>query len=194
MREKYHGAARRRRKKEMKKNHVLWRWLFLISLILGFSAGGFAQSLAELAKKEKERRAKAQSGGESRVITERDLRAQGGLPESLPSVPSPTGEAQTKGEGAEGEEGEEEQDETKTREYWQTRVGDVKKKILELETDLASPDVSWGEGLRTDVNPLGQRNLERRQQLEGELAKARAELQAIQQEARRAGIPAGWVR
>ncbi len=174
--------------------HALWRWLFLIALILGFSAGGSAQSLGELAKKEKERRAKAQSEGSSRVITERDLPTQGGLPASLPSVPSSTGEAQTEGEEAEGEEGEEEPDETKSREYWQTRVGDVKKRIQDLETELASPEVNWGEGMRTDVNPLGQRNLERRQKLEGETAKARAELQAIQQEARRAGVPAGWVR
>jgi hypothetical protein len=183
---------------EMQGRHIVWEWLFLSTLILGFvAAGASAQSLAEIAKKEKERRSRVESEGETRVITDRDLRSGSGLPTSRPTtVAAAPGEAAAEGEEGEGEgEGEEgEEDETRTREYWQTRVGDVQKRIDDLEAELNSPEANWGGGIRTDVNPLGQRNLERRQQLEQDLAQARAELRTIQEEARRAGVPVGWVR
>jgi hypothetical protein len=164
-------------------------------LLFGLYAGlSSAQSLVEVAKKEKERRAKLDAQGEARVITDRELSTGGRLPVS-PSAATTTTEGAEGGDSSqqEGEEGEEE-DETKTRQYWQSRVEGVKKKIADLEEQLKSPEMSWGEGIRNDVNPIGQRNLSRRQDLESQLAQAQAELRAIQDEARRAGVPSGWVR
>jgi len=168
------------------------RWALLIALFSGFSTGvSSGQSLTEVAKKEKERRSKNELES-SRVITDRDLQTRGGLPESLPaSAASVDSEAAEEGET---DEEAQEVDETKTREYWQKRVESTNQKIEKLEGELASPDMSWGEGIRQDVNPIGSRNLSRRQELEQQLAQARAELQAIQDEARRAGVPPGWVR
>lgn len=172
---------------------VSWQWLFLVTVTFILSSGvSSAQSLAELAKKEKERRAKTDPKGESYVITERDLQSSyGGLPESRPIAQGEGGNDEAQ---AEGEEGEEEQGETQTREHWQTRVQQAKEKIQELEAELASDEMNWGGGMRTDVNPVGQRNLTERQDTERELAEAKAELQEIRAEARRAGIPPGWVR
>ena len=166
------------------------RWALLIALFSGFSAGvSSGQSLVEVAKKEKARRSKNESES-SRVITDRDLQTHGRLPESLPASAA---EGEAAGEG-ETDEDKPEVDETKTREHWQKRVEGVNQKIQKLEEELASPDMSWGDGIRQDVNPIGQQNLSRRQELEQQLAQARAELQTIQDEARRAGVPSGWVR
>ena len=52
----------------------------------------------------------------------------------------------------------------------------------------------FGTPNRKGVDPMGMNNLSRRQQTEQELVAARAELEAIRAEARRAGVPPGWVR
>ncbi len=181
-----------------KRSVVIWQWLVFVALSFLLTSGvGSAQSLAEMAKKEKQRRANTNPEGESRVITERDLQtAYRGLPASTTTpADSAAGEAgSSAGVQADGAEGEEEEAETKTREYWQERVAAAKKKIQDLEQRLQSDEVNWGGGLRTDVNPIGQKNLSQRQEIESQLAQAKAELQAIQVEGRRAGIPPGWVR
>ena len=82
----------------------------------------------------------------------------------------------------------------KTREYWQRRVAGVNERITAIETRLNSAEFNWEGGIRSGVDPMGANNLEARQELERQLAAARAELDAIQTEARRQNIPAGWVR
>ena len=51
-----------------------------------------------------------------------------------------------------------------------------------------------GEGQPANVDPRGLNYVQRQQKLESDLAAARQELAAIQDEARRAGVPPGWVR
>jgi hypothetical protein len=170
-----------------------WRCFRFFLLFLGLSVGlSSAQSLVDLAKKEKERREKNKTEA-TRVVTDRDLQTHGRLPETRPATATEGSEDQAAA-GEEGEGQEQEEDETRTREYWQNRVEGVKKKIQDLEEQLNSPEMTWNEGLRTDVNPIGQRNLSRRQETEKQLAQARTELQTIQEEARRAGVPSSWVR
>ena len=168
------------------------RWLFSLALSVGVLSGvAYAQSLAEVAKEEKKRRTEVEGNTKVIVISERDLgRGRSSpLPESAPAEGGVEEDA-----GGEGDEDESEADATKTREYWQNRVAGAKKKIEVLESKLQSPENDWGGGMRTDVNPLGQRNLSGRQKIESELAAARSEFSQIQGEARRAGVPAGWVR
>ncbi len=166
------------------------RWFFSLALSVGVLSGAaYAQSLVEVADKEKKRRTGVE--GSSKVISERDLgRGRSSpLPESAPAEGSVAEDA-----GGAGDEDQSEADETKTREYWQNRVAQSKKKIADLESKLQNPENDWGGGMRTDVNPVGQRNLSGRQEIESQLAGARSELAQIQDEARRAGVPAGWVR
>ena len=166
------------------------RTFALLVTTLALSAGlAFSQSLAEIAKKEKERRDTNKTESKT-VITDRELvQSYGGL---LPTTrPSSTtdgdGEAANTDVTAEGEE--DEVDETKTQEYWQNRVGGAKEKIAKLENELNGDD--WGEGQRVGVDPRGQNNLARREQTEQQLRAARSELEAIRAEARRAGAPPG---
>ncbi len=166
------------------------RWFFSLALSVGVLSGvAYAQSLAEVAEKEKKRRTEVE--GSSKVISERDLRTRRSslLPSSAPAEGGVAEDA-----GREDDKNEPEADETKTREYWQNRVAASRKKMADLESKLQSPENDWGGGMRTDVNPVGQRNLSGRDEIESQLAAARSELAQIQDEARRAGVPAGWVR
>lgn len=166
--------------------------LILVILMMGLgSLDVSAQSLADVAKKEKSRRQKTASS--SKVITDRDLaQSYGGLRETT------TASAADDQEGAE-QDGEEdnnsdEQDETKTRDYWQKRVTGVSERIATIEQRLSSSEFDWQGGIRSGADPRGSNSLQQRQDLEQELAGAQAELAAIQDEARRQNIPAGWVR
>ena len=162
-----------------------------LALSVGVAAG---QSLAEIAKKEKERR-DANKSEPKTVITDRELtQTYGGLPTTLPQQASSSTEegSEVASEPTTEEMDEELEDETQQAEYWQNRVRAAKDKIAQLEQRLSSED--WGEGQRVGVDPRGQVNLAERQNAEQQLAAARAELQAIRAEARRAGVPPGWVR
>jgi hypothetical protein len=167
--------------------------LALTILVLALGAGiAAAQTLTDVAKKEKTRRDKNKSEP-TRTITERELAGGFGSLPASPATSSSTGGAEA-AEAAAGAEGETpaEQDETKTQQYWQNRAKGAKDKIAKLEQQLNSDD--WGEGQRVGVDPRGLNNLNSRQKAEQDLAAARSELAAIQAEARRAGVPPGWVR
>ena len=141
-----------------------------------------AQSLVEVAQKEKARRKKLDAQGKQ-AFTESDLRGGPRLPRASSSSSTP----QT-GETAETPEGDEtaaepEPDPTTTQSYWRERVAAVNKKIQDLEAKLQSPE------LTSDT-----RGASRRQAAERDLAQARSEKQAIADEARRKGVPPGWLR
>jgi len=170
-----------------------FRNLVLTTLVLGLgSAVASSQSLAEVAKKEKERRGK-NSAGSKRTVTDRELASSfSGLPPTSSTVQAPASGDGTAA-AAEGEGGETPaQDEKKTPEYWQNRMKGSKEKIAKLEQQLQSDD--WGDGQRVGVDPRGANNLASRQQVEQQLAAARSELEAIRAEGRKAGVPPGWVR
>jgi hypothetical protein len=172
------------------------RTLILATLALGLGAAvASSQSLAEVAKKEKQRRDK--TSGSKRTITDRELTSSfGGLPPTSSTVQTPGASGEATGapgtEGQPGQEAQAGQDETKTQAYWQNRVKGSKEKIAKLEQQLQADD--WGQGQRMGVDPRGANNLGSRQQAEQQLAAARSELAAIQAEARKAGVPPGWVR
>jgi hypothetical protein len=178
------------------------RNLALWTVVLAFvSAVASAQSLVDVAKKEKQRREKNKADS-TRVITDRELNGGygGGLPASssqastqASSQTASSGEnADASGAAKDDAKADQAQDPTKTQEYWQNRVKGAKDKITKLEAQLKSED--WGQGQRVGVDPRGQTNLGDREQAEQQLAAARSELDAIQAEARRAGVPPGWVR
>lgn len=155
-------------------------FLLLASMMASYAS---AQSLAEIAKKERERREKLDQP-KSETITERDLRTAGGaLVESTVTVP---GEEEEESDSTEGSTAEEpEQDERGTRAEWQARIQAVDDRIARLEQQLNSP-------LYTN-NPTGGGMMDR-QRLERQLAEARQERNAILAEARRKNVPPGWLR
>jgi hypothetical protein len=131
--------------------------------------------LAELAKKEKERR-KGNEVTQARSFDETDLRGRGRL---LPQQVAEGEESQSE----EPEEEEEEVDPAQTEAYWQNRLAPIDRRIADIQSRLNAPGFS--------EDPT---NLSRRQRLEQDLERAHADRQAVLDEARRKGIPPGWVR
>jgi hypothetical protein len=140
-----------------------------------------AQSLTEVAKKEKDRRKKLDAEGKQ-SFTESDLRGgpqfQPRRTSSSAAKPEP-GAAEAEAEEAPAAP----EDPTKTEAYWRDRVSAVNKRIQDLETKLKSPE------LTSDT-----RGASRRERVERDLAQARSEKQEIADEARRKGVPPGWLR
>ena len=114
--------------------------LFWAAAFLLLAAAVSAQSLAEIAKKEKERR-KGITAPASKTVTDTELRRIGG-----PRVPTrPTSQTEsdesTDEDTTDSQDSEEEAapDPRQSREYWQGRLRPIDERIRKLEADLASP-------------------------------------------------------
>ncbi|HEY7819441.1 MAG TPA: hypothetical protein VIG29_14550 [Vicinamibacteria bacterium] len=160
------------------------RLIWALAMLTLTATLGSAQSLAEVAKKEKERRKKV-DGQEKNSFTENDLRGGPRLP-ATPPAPA-AGPASTGGESASAAaapaEEEPAADPTMTESYWRERVSAANKRIQDLEARLQSPE------LNADM-----RGASRRQAAERDLAQAKSEKQAILDEARKKRVPPGWLR
>lgn len=154
-------------------------WLLMLPLGFAGFAAASAQSLAEVAKKEKERR-KAVGKAEVRTYDDSSL---GGRGRSVQFVPAADDSGTDAGQVDEAAEEAQEEDPTETQAYWRDRKASIEKRISDIEAQLNHP------GFSQDPD-----NLMRRSNLERQLQQARSDLSALQAEARRKGIPPGWVR
>jgi hypothetical protein len=181
------------------------------ALVLACAAAASAQSLADVARREEERRKVVRTSG--KVYTNDALRPEQPSPGAAPAVPpppatqpatppTPSADApaaqKPTGPEAAGED-------PKTEPYWRKRVTAAR--------DAMSRAQIFAEALQSRINVLSadyvnrddpaQRDVvatERRKAV-AELDRVKQEIQqhqkaiaTIQDEARRAGIPAGWVR
>lgn len=99
----------------------------------------------------------------------------------------------------------EKRDPKKSKEYWQDRKKRLDSQILELETGIKNKEAELNR-LRTQYYNLDMavqqnqmwaqmdRMLEEIEKDKAELTKLRADLDGLSEEARKAGIPSGWVR
>ncbi len=196
--------------------HVLFVSAATAALSFQATAGMAQQSLADVARQEKDRRAGITEAEKAKVLTNDDLRAGGRLttgssrPTTRTQPGGPDGvEAPAPNPGmvpdadsapaAEGVGGP--QDE----EYWRTRIASAREARDRAELMAAAlqnrVDGLWAEF--TAVDDPNQRTLveQQRQQALTELDNMEAQVESldqdvsnIQEEARRAGVPAGWVR
>ena len=162
-----------------------------------------AQSLADVAKAEEARRRTIKAG--TRVYTNDDL---GRTPATSPAPPQPTPAAGTTAKAAEtvSKPGEEKPvDPTKTQGYWKERATTLQQSLsrnrLLLEALQSQVNGLNAEFMSTD-DP-GQRDLmqARIQRATGELQRVQQDIEKqtkaaadLQEEARKSGVPAGWVR
>ncbi len=159
------------------------RLVWAFAVLFAFASLASAQSLVEVAKKEKERRKKVDAQGKQ-AFTETDLRGGQRVPSASSSTTTPPtgGSAAATAEAGETS-AEQEPDPTKTESYWRERGAAINKRIQDLEAKLQSPE------LTADT-----RGAARRQAAERDLAQARSEKVALADEARRKGVPPGWLR
>jgi hypothetical protein len=184
-----------------------------VAVFLLVSANVSAQSLADVARREAERRKTVKSNG--KVYTNDSLRGEAGASVAAPAAPvsgqpaseagaSPPSGVQPQGGAATGQ-AQPGQDDPKTEAYW--------KKRMAAEREALSRAQIFAEALQSRINALStdfvnrddpaQRNViaADRQKAMAELDRVNQEIKQhqkaitdIQTEARRAGVPAGWVR
>lgn len=181
--------------------------LLIVALAALISGASFssAQSLGSVAKKEQERRKKTKTA--TKVYTNKDLAPgdTGAAPAPVPAPASQTagpGGASTPGAAAENPS---EQDPRKTEEYWRARIETARKEITRNELFL--------EALQSRVNALStdfvnrddpaqraviagdrQKALAEMERVKDAIAQLKQQIATIEEEARQAGVPPGWLR
>jgi hypothetical protein len=160
---------------------IMKRLLLPFVFLLALGSVVSAQSLQEVAQKEKQRRKKVEAKG-GQAYTDRDLTTSVRPAPQASSTAGATATVPTEQEG-EAEAAPAEVDPTTTQSYWRDRASAIHKRIADLETRLKSPELN--ENVR--AAPA-------REAAERDLAKARTDLRALADEARRKGVPPGWVR
>lgn len=190
--------------------------ILLVLLFTSIAGAAFPQSLADLAKKEKERRAKLKTA--TKVITNEDTAKYKSGAVTTGSAPSAekTEAAASTEEGAspqagkpapaEADASEEPRDfEGRTESYWRQTFSDARSKVKELEnkadvltlkiTDLQNQFYREDDGFKQQEI---QREIQKafyEQDLNKEnLEKAKQDLVDLEREARKSGALPGWYR
>lgn len=179
-----------------------------VLLAVLWAAVSVAQGLAGVAKKEEERRKTAKSG---KVYTNGDLKADITASPAVPVNASPAAPATASGPSTQvpsvnlpGGKAESETP-VKDEAYWRSRIG-AARSALERSRIFAEALQSRLNALATDI--VNRDDPAQRSQLELERNRALAELDRvkkeiaeqtkaiadIEEEARRAGVPPGWLR
>jgi len=176
----------------------------LVALLVAAPAA--AQSLAEAAKREKQRREKVEKSAQpaAKSYTDTDLKAPRGAT-ATEGAPPTQGTSASGSSQSSGEQGED----TGAEEQWRSRAAEHRKRVSDAEQRIQELKVAL-ERARVDREPPGanvmdpfreqtrQAEIGRLQSqisiAESRLQRARQELAEFEEEARRAGIPPGWVR
>jgi hypothetical protein len=180
----------------------------LAILLVGAAAPARAQSLAEIAKKEADRRKAAGPEGKpapKKVYTNDDLKpAPPPSPGPVPATPAPDAKAASSKDAADKDAAKKPEDD-KGEEYWRGRMAQAREELRR--------DEMFREALQTRINSLtndfsARDDPYQRAQLADDRQKAVAEMDRvtqeidalkkkiadIEEEARQAGVPPGWLR
>jgi hypothetical protein len=160
----------------------------------------FAQTptLAELAQKEQERR-KGLKASAAKVYSDKDLPkpAAPAVASTVPSGPTPV--------PAEQKPAEAKPDEQKDEAWWRARIGQAREaqrraeafaealqsRINALSTDMVNRDDPYQ---RAKLGDDRQKALAELQRVTNEIEQSKKEIADIEEEARRANVPPGWLR
>jgi hypothetical protein len=199
---------------------VVFSGLFALAL----ASEGYSQSLADLAKKEKERRQAVTTA--SKIITNDQIAKYQGAAVSTgtPSSPAtnepqagkgstveqkPAGEAEAKAEAA-PPEGKPASDESvdfqgRTESFWKQTMADARQRVTQLENecnvlilklnDLQNRFYKESDGFKQqEIQRDIQKTLYEQDQNKESLAKAKTAVTDLEQEARKSGALPGWIK
>jgi hypothetical protein len=186
---------------------VIWRYGLATLLLVAAATPTPAQSLSDAALKEKERRQKVreQSGGSSRVVTETELKSNGGKLANDPSVVSPSQPpnggssvfeatpAREAGDASAPRSNQEGQWRSRARAA-QARLDRAQKAYDTLRSMFLVDGEAYvdknGRAVVTSVEELQRLTA----QAKAELDAAQKALETLQETARHQSIPPGWLR
>ena len=157
-------------------------------------------TLGEIAKKEQERRKTKTTTGTPKVLTNKDLPPSAQQPPPPPAAPAAPAAEQKPAEGQKSA-GEPEKDET----WWKQRITQARESLRRNE--------AFAEALQSRVNALSadfvnrddpfqrakigedrQKALLEMERVKAEIAENKKQIEDIEEEARKAGVPPGWLR
>jgi hypothetical protein len=167
--------------------------------LAGASAPLFAQSLGEVARKEEERRHTVKKP--AKVYTNKDL----GSVDPGPPVPAPDTSKPLPGSAADAKVAEKDKTPVKDQAYWGTQVKTLQ---LQVDRDQLSADAMQGRissltadfaarddpAQRAVINSNRQKAVVELERLNLDIRKGKKALADLLEEARRAGVPPGWLR
>jgi hypothetical protein len=181
---------------------------FTAALLVAAAMPVFAQSLGDLAKKEEERRKKIPEA--AKVYTNKDLSpaptSSTPPPSAAPGEPAPAAAApgEVPKDAAEKDK-DKEKDPKKTQAYWAGRMKSLNDEVSRNET--------FAEALQSRINALStdfvnrddpaqravigqnrQKAMTELDRLKKTIADGKKAISDLEEEARRAGIPPGWLR
>jgi len=184
------------------------------AMMLALAGAALAQSLAELAKKEKERR--AQISAQAKTITDANAAKYkgGAVTTGTPAAAPPTASAEKKPPAAQGtspaDPAEPASDEPvdfqgRPESYWRQTFADARARVAALDNeanvltlklaDLQNKFYQEADGFRQQqIQREIQKSIYEQDVNKQELANARQQLQALEIEARKSGALPGWIR
>lgn len=177
--------------------------LIVVSLLLGWAVPAAGQSLADVARKEDARRKKIRQV--TRVLTNNDLKPSDGRaappPVAVPEPPPAPPEAAAPAAAGPDEAEEEEHDE----QAWRQKMADARlalernqmyadalqSKINALWADFAARD---DPAQRAQIELERKRAIAEQERVKAEVAAQTKAIADLEEEARKAGVPPGWIR
>jgi hypothetical protein len=184
---------------------------FTVALLVTAAVPVFAQSLADVAKKEEERRKKTPEA--AKVYTNKDLgpapTTSTPPPAAAPGEPAPAaatpGDASKAADAEKDKEKDKEKDPKKTQAYWGGKMKALQEEVSRNET--------FAEALQSRINALStdfvnrddpaqravisqnrQKAMAELDRLKKTIADGKKAITDLEEDARRAGIPPGWLR
>jgi len=170
-------------------------------VLSSFATTATAQALGDVAKKEEERRKGIKQP--AKVYTNSDLKGLPPATEAAPSAPSKPASADAP--GAKDQDKDKDKDPSKDRAYWTGRL-----KALQAQL---GRDETYAEALQTRINSLTndfyarddpaqratiaqnkQKAIDELNRLKQTIEGDKKAITDLQEEARKAGVPAGWLR
>ncbi len=179
------------------------------ALVLPSIAGAQTPTLGELAKREQERRKATKSS--DKVLTNKDLPASAQQPAPAPGTPTPSTTTTTPPSAAgtpaasAGADKKAVASEQRDEAWWKKRIGEARENLRRNEAFLEALQ-SRVNGLSTDFvnrdDPYQRAKIaEDRQKALAEMDRLKADIELgkkqiddIEEEARKAGVPPGWLR
>jgi len=177
--------------------------LLVIVLLAAWASPAAGQSLAAVARKEEARRKQIKQS--SRVITNKDLRQVDASPPPVTPTPAataaPAPDPAAPGDKPVDEGAEREQDE----QAWRKKMADARVALerSQMYADALQSKINalWADfTARDDPAQRAQLELERKralaeqQRVKGEIETQKKAIADLEEEARKAGVPPGWIR
>jgi hypothetical protein len=179
-----------------------WVRALLVLVFAAWAVPASAQSLAAVARKEEARRKQVKQP--SKVITNKDLKPVTAPPPPPPApadAPAPAEGAAPPGDAAPDEEQQREQDE----QAWRNKMNDARQALerSQMYADALQSKINalWGDFTARD-NPVERAQIEierkkaiaEQERVKGEIEAQKKAIADLEEEARKTGVPPGWIR